>query len=31
MIVLLVGVRFAIDLVVRPDDLFSIQPYEGLQ
>ena len=31
MIVLLVGLRFAIDLVVRPDDLFSIQPYERLQ
>ncbi len=30
LIVLLVGLRFAIDLVVRPDDLFSIQPYVGL-
>ena len=31
LIVLLVGLRFAIDLVVRPDDLFSIQPYESLR
>jgi hypothetical protein len=29
--VLLVGLRFAVDLGVRPDDLFSIQRYEGLR
>jgi uncharacterized membrane protein YfcA len=31
LIVLLVGLRFAVDLGVRPDDLFSIQRYEGLR
>jgi hypothetical protein len=30
LIVLMVGLRFAIGLVVQPDDLFSIQPLEPL-
>jgi uncharacterized protein len=29
LLVLAVGVRFAVDLVVRPDDLFLLQPLEG--
>jgi uncharacterized membrane protein YfcA len=30
LLVLMVGLRFAMSLVVRPDDLFSIQPYEPM-
>jgi len=30
-LVLLVGLRFALDLVLRPADLFSIRPLEGWQ
>jgi uncharacterized protein len=30
-LVLAVGLRFAFDLVVRPDDIFSIRPLEGVE
>jgi uncharacterized protein len=30
-LVLAVGLRFAFDLVVRPEDLFSIRPLEGVE
>jgi hypothetical protein len=29
--VLAVGLRFAFDLILKPEDLFSIRPLEGVQ
>jgi hypothetical protein len=29
--VLAVGLRFAFDLILKPEDVFSIRPFEGVE